>query len=431
MIELLLDGENEMQTLKVESSESLDVFALNHLNVRDWSAYSVSAKIQEGRLVFIADSKDAPKNLQETLNSLIRYENSEETVNGTAVVYFIEPLLVAPKNAVPGFENQNVLLSGNSRIVLTRNMIAAYQNDLTAEDQQIYSLRIDPIRYESKKGFKQSDLLTLQYTANSTITLTPRQKAKLIEVRMTQLREEDPEKYAGKGKAQTGALRSQIMLEFGINNSETYNKFRQLAEEVDPFIVEKLDSGIINNLDVAIALHKLLSNKQYGHEIGGPEMLWKLVSNEAGSGNFVTLKHVNKVKKELEEEFGTIEEKEDQELDSSDETGSSDEGTRAKNETKLQEIERLRNLERSVLNDEVVQKGTDLVEVILGVDPTQFDLDDAIKLHLLFGEIASRVAKFKTVAQKELAVAQKAAEKEAKAAEKAAAKAATETPVAE
>lgn len=410
----------EMQKLAVNQIEDLNLFQVNPLNVRNWATYSITAKIQDGKLVFVCDHEQAPKNLQELVNSLIRYENTEETVNGLAVIHIDEPLTVAPKNK----EGVNILLTGNSRIVLIRNMIEAYHNDLSAEDQSIYGLSVEPIRYQAKTDFKPNDLLTLQMTLNSTIPLTSWQKAQLVYKRVQELRDSEPEKYAGNSKTASGNLKSQICSEFPISH-QWYNLYLQLAEQIDPLFREKIELGEIQNVEVAVEMQKLLKHKDLGQHLDA-KSLWILVMDATHKAGlfFPSVPTVKKVKKALEEEYGTIEENEEDSVNG-ETTDSTEETSNAKNETKLAEIERLRSIERVALNDEVVGKATNLVDVIVGVDPTQYDLDDAIKLHLMFSEFASKINKMKTTAQKELAIAEKAAKKEAEKAEKAA-KATTE-----
>lgn len=408
--------ENTMQKLNVESLESLNIFELNPLNVRDWSKYSVTAVIKEGKLVFIADHKDAPSGLQELIDSMIEYQNSEETVNAVAVVNLYEPFQVSPKTQ----NGKYILLSGNSRVFLIRNFIEAYSNDLSAEDQAVYSLRVNPLRYELKKNYSSTDLLTYQLTGNSTIPLSGLQKSRLIYKRVSELREGEPDLYAGKSKENSGRLKEQIRSEFNVSN-ETYNKALQIAEQLDPFFVALLESGAIQNQDVALSLQKILKHKDYGSAVGNAEILWNMVVQVARDDGkfFPTGVHVTKVRNEIAKEFGEIEEIEESE-DSDPSIGEDEQP--AKNETKLQEIERLRGLERSELNDEAVTNINALVETLVEVDPTQFDTDDAIKIALMMSEFSSKVSKLKTTAQKELAAAEKAATKEAEAVAKAAAK---------
>jgi len=423
----LIEDTTEMASNKVivESLESLDIFQLNPYNVRNWDSYSLHAEIQDNKLVFISDSKNAPKDLQEFIDSLLIYSDSEETVNGIVTINLEETLLVTPKiNGVK--DGSYILLSGNSRVLLTRNMIQAYDRDISESDQALYQLQVKPIRYAIKSDYKKTDLLVLQYTANTTIPLTGLQKLELIGRRIDELVENDPDLYAGTTKANTGRLASTICKEFSIS-LETYSKAKKL-KKLDPFLQEKLEAGLFKNPDVALNIQKLLDNKQYGSSLK-PATLWNAILKERGSDEYVTDKHVKAVQKEIEAEFGTIEEEEiDPDSVDYEESGSVESEEPSKSETKLKEIERLRGLERSQLNDEAVTALSELVDVLTEVDPTQYDTEDAIKLLLSAKENIVRIQKMKTTAKKLLEKAEKEAQKEAEKAAKATAETTAETP---
>ncbi len=414
MTDLLLENTDTMMKLEVQDLHSLDIFALNPTNVRNWDAYSLTAKIIDERLRFIADSKQAPSQLQEFVDSLIVYEDSEEFEGNIAVVSLIEPLLVAPKNE----GGQYILLSGNSRITLIRNMIEAYLNDLSAEDQQRYSLHVNPIRYETKKGYKPSDLLVLQLTANSAVPLDSWQKAQLVIRRINELQENEPDKYAGSGKAQTGALQRQICSEFGFS-VQAYSQYKNLGTKVDKFFIKLLQDSVIRNVEVASKAQAILDHKVLGQDLNA-QALWLLIDQQAKKDGlfFASTKTVEKVKKGLETEYKTIDSDESAESDESGEsteTESSDSGETesSKNETKLAEIARLRELERDQLNEETANKILELVEALTEIDPGKYDQDGAIKLCLMASEIAGRFQNVKTEAQKALIKAEKDAAKEA------------------
>ena len=225
----------EMMKLQVESMDSLSIFQINPVNVRNWDLYSVTAKIDsDNKLRFVADNKNASKEVQELLDSLVVRELDEEN-RETVIVRLIEPLLVAPKQ-----DGVYTLLSGNSRITLIRNMISAYENDLSADDQNEHPFIVEPIRYETAKGYNPSMLFGLQITANSVVPLTAYQKARVVGLRMEQLIDSDPEKYSGKSGA--GLLKKLISTEFNLN-PQSYNIIRSVATKFDPLWIKLLDQG--------------------------------------------------------------------------------------------------------------------------------------------------------------------------------------------
>jgi len=398
------------------------VFGLNQKNFRNWEDYELKAKMEpEGfvseqviddgetvlsssrKLVFTAKSKD----VQELVDSLLIYtENS-------CIFESIDPLLVTPKGAVD--EGLYTLLGGNSRVYLLRQMIDLF----TELGEQGYEFGFKPIKYQIKSDYQPSDLVTYQTKVNTGIPPSGFQKLQIVYNRRKELLEFHPNRYEGRvGKALLLKDLEELASPMTVSNAV------KVFEGLSSFLLLLLDKGVIQNPQLAIEMQRVLDNPNYKDYIRDAQHLWEWMLTKAQDDLFdgktptATKKHLNAVVADIKEE---LQEDLTEEQDDAEKDDDSPEET-SKPTAKALEMQRLRELDRETLNGEVLNLVGDLTDLVVAVDPEQYDQDDAIRLHILMTELIGSFKKVKTTVTKSLEAAQKKALDEAKASEKAAKK---------
>lgn len=401
----------------VKSVEDLDIFELNSENVRDWDVYQLKAVVsKEGILTFQTD-KDAPTQLQGLVDSLLVYDGDSVTVNVHT------PLMVAPKNKETG---KYVLLAGNSRIVLIREMFQALEQDLTADEAAKFSFGVNPINYQIKGDYTELDLYTYQISDNQLVPLKASQTFGTINKIKQMIVEtaEDPSLFKGRDGA--AKLRTEVLNRApGLSVQTYYNaaKFAEIAEK-SGYLMGLVDNGLIQNPELAIDIWRFLNKREVAESEYDEVSIWESMMAQV-KNSFPTKKHFQKTRKQIEEALGLVEKQEsngqqgeaDYDSDYDSETDDGDE--QPVTTPKMEEMARLREMPRDELNSEVINAIATVTDKLVNVDPVDYETEDLITLRLHLAEIEGKIGKVKTANQKALIKAEKEAEKQRKEAIKA------------
>jgi hypothetical protein len=389
--------------MQITSSNDLDFLQLNILNKRDWDAYSV--EIQFNKEGVFQNFAAAKSKIQDKVEALVRsfYDFSD----GVFSFELHNPLTVANSPAFmdddlratllnAGFEEEkDIVLTGNSRVFLIRQMV-----NLLEQNQIPFNLDID---FTTKEYFKFEDLYILQATDNNTVDFSAGDKLGQIYNLRESLKKTNPEKYAGRVGA--GLLIEDVVTAMRLSGHSRYHQAVTFHESFSDDLKDLMETHALG-ADFCLQIHNFLKSKEAADlELDDLwRMIWDLASSEINP-KMPSQKHLKELKARLKKEAGDFE---------PDEDDQDPKETEEKDPSLVSEMQRLRNLPREELNAELQDLQSEAVETILAIDPERYDSPEAIALHTILTSLIKKARSKPNLSAKEIAKAQKLADKQAK-----------------
>ena len=393
-----------IQSFTPEQLENESALVYNPKNGRDKSEYDVFLDNKNGLLNLGFNPKENQK-VQSLIQSLINidHENKTLTMDITGVLRVVTITQEILDSIVQAFESsydlvvgQIVTLTGNSRLLIVRNIISELTADLG------YALIINPIEYKEVENFTPLSMITEQTRDNSGVPMRFSQTAQAVQDLIDY---HEPRIEASNAKEKAGKLNAWLINKTGLSSSTIFAIKNFLGF---PDFLKDLANENRITVDNAARIVTICNSKNYrtiDPPLGVMDFLRIcLVHTGDPEKGVVTEKHIKVTKAGIDEDNG-FGKKPDPAVVPVDPTGEPTEQEEKKTSAKALEGQRLRGLTVEQLNEENNELAAALIDPAAEYLAARFSEADKIKHNSLMRELLESW-KCQTVAQKALTKAQ-------------------------